>query len=678
MIGSRQISTGAFVLFASALTAADASTTGWSSTPEGNLSVTSEIRRNSQDSLLWKWSFQSDPQQPKDTSGANYLVTPPKEFPKRMFYFDDNTLTFKSERPCEGGKDARGAGLSLWFYNERGASPEVLRLEILSGDKVVGKGWYYLMRTPDKWSHIGFPYERVSSNKITGFRLLAPTMGEPFWCTWSPCGICLSDVEFSAKNVTYDGVEIEPFEEAAVPDGWQSCSKGRLSVSQIRYKEGESSLLWTWREHGAELTYNGANFQQMIGKYPNLAFWVYNEKPSNDRLFLKLYRNGSEVGSFWYFMNFNGWQIFAAPYGMTKLGKNLNVDSLVFTAPGIQGRLWLDFINFGCYGYGAGGYRPATPCADDQQPWIGNAELLKTPESCLYSPSDPSINRPWLPSKIPANKITPEQMNGMDIITKKYTPAIAVQKKSGATFDTARLDGLENELRRWNIKRTEAGVTGRAISSRLNNIPDGYSLFSFCKIAEKATAAYLEARGIGDSPSADRLLDVCKKLLEHLMDQGQGSNSNNYFCYIPRDILKMREELKANGLYDRLVNAESFYRGKEMLYAKEPNGCLDVIHGDYMSLFPLLVLAEDPSTRMQNIQLLKRALDRICSRLDLAPFGADGTAFHHGLHHIDYAGYEIPSLITMIQNIGDAYLRASPDAYEILKKWDLHHSVVSL
>ena len=172
---------------------------------------------------------------------------------------------------------------------------------------------------------------------------------------------------------------------------------------------------------------------------------------------------------------------------------------------------------------------------------------------------------------------------------------------------------------------------------------------------------------------------VCVDLIEHLVDQGLAEGDNNNFLSFCRDdsrfgidsekVLAIGEELAAAGLLDDVVRAMNYYNGTDQTFSQTPSGDTDVILNYYGLQYRLLLCISDPSQRLQRLKAFRRALNLICTRLDQQPFGADGTAYHHGMHHWCYAGYEIPSVLRFLQTFNDTCFRLDPAAYETLKRF---------
>ncbi|MEI6422478.1 MAG: chondroitinase family protein, partial [Lentisphaerota bacterium] len=219
---------------------------------------------------------------------------------------------------------------------------------------------------------------------------------------------------------------IENFETESVPPGWTASDGAVINVGGERFKSGARSLLWSWDKDGATLTcswpagFNG--IKELDPKKPvSLAFWIYNEKPLSGfdakgggpfdnvlRLEL-LGRDGELVGKSWYCLNFKGWRPLGAPYAQLGVKEGQIVTGFRLKAPHAlgSGRFYLDYVNTRC---------TDRLLPDYQQPWVTYPALVavhcperllpdyptilatETPAKYIYSSSDISVNRPWLPA----------------------------------------------------------------------------------------------------------------------------------------------------------------------------------------------------------------------------------------------------------------------------------------
>lgn len=636
---------------------------GWTSNQKNCLSVIDNLQKGGRKSLLWKWEYSSNVSDTRTDIQA-YLQKYPTHFGLNASYFHDNILSVRFDAPLE--KSGPGQGLSLWCYCRRPGCVPMLRLEILGGDKVVGRGWYKLY---PGWRRLSFPYRRTRQGPITGFRLLAPTNYPPQWPYNAPEYLCLDDVETNASKTTYNGEEIESLDGTTLPEGWKADSSGRLTMCANRRKSGDASLLWTWDRPGASLVYTNPLGFERINKWQCFAFWVHNAPCSPKKLRLELLGKGKTLGGCWYTLDFEGWHVLAAPYEQIGWNGVDHVDSVRLSAPDdkTRGRLHLDFVNLTCIGEGGFGYRPATPCADFAQPWMGKPDLLKNPEKCLYSKRDISVNRPWLPPPVSADAITPRQMADMEKLRGPAPPPFPL--KQTGSIAPKRIEEIESLMEHWGIEEADGVVSGRPIASRLNSPPEAFHVcYDFNELLNRSINAHWDARRIGDTKSAARLLKISRRLLDFAADQGMFSCSDN-FNTLSLELVRC-EGVATAETFSKLLYCAFFGIGGGLDICKEePSGDTDIILGYYSRLPRIISMFSDPAERLQKLQAFVRGINRICERVNLDPFGPDGTAFHHRMHHWSYASYEIPVLLHIAESLNKTSFQLDPAVNASIKKW---------
>ena len=642
---------------------------GWTSEPDGSLSVIDARKKSGEKCLLWKWKFNSD-QPDTRTTLQEYLAKQPTHFGVKVSYLDDNVLTIKFPKPLEQS-DLEQRGLSFWYQRPRGGDCH-LRLEILSGDKVIGRGWYLYSRRTRGWQPCNFPYSRLEQKgPVTGFRLLAPTGDVPQWVYCSADCLCMDDLDINAPKVTYNGTDIDPLDGDTVPAGWDAGTKGKLKMTHKRYFSGDACLQWTWDKPGASLTYtNPAGFSR-VDKKQNFAFWVYNETPSSKQLRLEFWNKDQKLGDCYYNLGFQGWHVLAAPYEEID---SQGADRVRLLAPADmpQGKLYLDFVNLQCYGQAPGGYRPKTPLADSVQPWSRKPELLKNPLPYTDSMRDLSIGRPWIPPLISPDKMTAKQKADLEKLRGKLATLPQAPKDKKGTIPTAVMDQLQAHLEHWNIQESDGIVTGHPIVARLNPPPDAFHISrDFEPLLQRALQAHALARKVGDDEAAEQLAKTCSMLMDFAADQGLFSCSDN-FHPIVFDVNRL-EQVKVVATpeaFEKMLRGIFFGMGfGSRMCEEEPPGDTDTFLYNYSKLLPIIAWIPDPAERLQKYQAISRGGTRIGKRVDFEPFGPDGTCHHHAMHHWDYASYEIPTFIHMIEQLRGTDLQFGPEMYEDVKRW---------
>lgn len=638
----------------------------WKSEPANNLSIITDVKHGGTKSLLWKWEWWTDL---PDTRKTPWDV--PSHYANGMKSdFKKNILTYHD--PSKFQKIAKAkSGLAVWIFTGR-SDPDrgMLRIDLMNGDKVLARGYWYECHG---WQCLKIPYWSTGKEQITGFRILAPQHSRPYWGEEAPTCAAIDDINFDSQDINYNGRYIEDFERDTVPRTWSADAKGSLEVETDLYYSGKSCLAWNWNGTNATLTCRWPEALRTLAGNHCLAFWLYNEQPRKDWITVDFMKDGRVLFSSWYFLNYHGWHVMAAPYA--KLGWNAKnpPDSIRITAPKsvAKGRLFFDFVNFNCIGFGAGWYRPATPAPDKQQPWINNLELLKTPEKCCFMQADPSQGRPWLPAPLPKEKITREQLEFLKKFQPKPLPPPAKPGKNKIPRKTIR--NLYEIFEQLELRSSNITVNGRPISGRLNIPPDAVNTHShFLRyLLGPIVDVHYQARRIGDVDAMTMTKKAILMLVRYYVDQGYTSMSDQYLILKPEDnLLDLLKDWNETDLYDALMEARQFFgsHGGD-LYNEEPPGDSDMI-GNYID-FIRLSCRMNPVLAVQSLQIAQRSINRICSRVNAQPFGPDGTFYHHGMHHWDYASYECPIIFWFIETFAGTPYQLDKQCYEICKKYTL-------
>ena len=498
-------------------------------------------------------------------------------------------------------------------------------------------------------------------------------------------------------------IAVENFESDAVPKGYTATKGSKLVVTPERFKSGDKSLRWSWKEPESSLTITAPSGLTPMSDKECLAFWLYNEKPSENILWLELLRNGNVVGNCWYAMDFKGWRPLAAPYAQVYTCTEhfmTNPDypaldavrlkapsSRLYEVPGAEpGRLYLDYVNFKC---------PDKPHADNQQPWIDKPEMLNTatPEKFIYSTHDLSRNRPWLPPLKPESAITAEERESMATIVRR---CVEGDKERGlaplvpivtGVSDAKVLDDCHDLLK---IKRSPDGIiTGRPVIPSVgwatwtfNNPPDGIVLSSSPNCGRLTTAimgrlvgAYWFEVRKGSGEKAQEYLTAFIDLCEHLLDQGfaEGNNNISSSGFNVWDIVFMREELEKAGLLKEMLLAGAAtsiaLRGDVLMhedwakvgyFPRNTDVALE-----YGRLLALTALLPDPAERLQRLYAYQRAVSLLCDPKLGEPYAWDGTMHHHPQFNVNYAAgvYMIDAC-----NLAGTCFKPYPEAMALLKR----------
>lgn len=154
--------------------------------------------------------------------------------------------------------------------------------------------------------------------------------------------ICFSN---EIKDFKVEKIGYVYFFEKSVPDNI-SVENGKLSISNLRYKDGTSSLYWQFNSN-SKLIFNN----DIVNNENSLPFtfmvWIYQEKAHpNKNLKFEFYNDNKVEKTFKLNLNFKGCHGLAIPY-KDMLGNNYTkLNKLIITAPNLEDAIYIDQLVF--------------------------------------------------------------------------------------------------------------------------------------------------------------------------------------------------------------------------------------------------------------------------------------------------------------------------------------------
>lgn len=470
---------------------------------------------------------------------------------------------------------------------------------------------------------------------------------------------CLTSLEARAENPGAD------FERHT--DGWNPSSGSTIKRSTRHYKDGTHSLEWGWQRPKSTLAYT---FEpQQIRRHKQAAthfgFWLYNESPRDERLYLDLYKGNTLLFTCWYNMNYSGWRVLGLNTMQAGLPPGTEFDKAVFRTEASSGAIWLDAVAPSLMS------GPVQP--DDQQPWAANAAMLQLPPGqTRYSSRDISLNRPYLPAFIPSDRISASARKDMQEMEKHYLQHIGHGGQPYHDFST-----LKADFEKLDIREENGIVTGKPIAlsdNGFHTIPGSVDFKkAYLPLFRSLSAAVHQEQGDNRKQAETMYLLMCR----HFLDQGFQEGNNNfgwigngydYRHYSPA-VFGRRGLLEQAGLLDKMAKSTAWFNmGNAMLSAKPYSSC-DQFYNYSSNLPAAILMIPDEAERYQRLRAYKHYLDTTIGKNDL-PFGRDGTAHHHMGHHLSYGGYTPPALMrTQIAPFRDTEFRIAPATQEKLRAY---------
>jgi len=452
----------------------------------------------------------------------------------------------------------------------------------------------------------------------------------------------------------------EDFENAL--DGWQTTG-GKAEASTVRFKAGKRSLRWEWTP-GAVLEYK---FKIVAaGADSGFGLWFYNPASSLKRLRVAVFKDNKKLAEVWFNLNFHGWSPLGADYKELGMGPATEINRLEFYAPEDVrgGEFFLDSVQPKC--------STKNLCPDARQPWIHNTAMLALPpEKTFYNDADISLNRSWLPTLTPPEKINSEALRELNRVTDYFLAHPPHQQ-----FPDYKNPGeLEAEFAALGIHERNGVITGPPLETGSRNtmfLPQSEPL-EFCTrllpLFQKLGTALDREKGAAREKVAAMALTLCRYMLDQGVQEGSGNLGwigNGYdFRYFPAVILKLRPELEKAGILDEMAKSAAWLANGDKMLSAHPKATCDDMYNYSSNLPGCLALIPDTAQRYQRFKALKNYYDRII--LNPIPFGPDGTIYHHGGHHLAYGSYAAPTLVkTQLAPLEKTEFAISPEAKERL------------
>lgn len=452
---------------------------------------------------------------------------------------------------------------------------------------------------------------------------------------------------------------VETFENG-VPATYMATGRP-LAISELSFKSGSHSLLWSWENAQDSLLVRDAARLAKRSPKSGFAVWVHNGSPRPARLAFDLLQGDKIVASGWFWMDYHGWRLLGANYAQLGVAPGQACDGLrVHPVDGVTaGRLFLDDLNLN-FDY--------SPGRTYETPWVGMANGLVNPPLVVLSAADPSVNRPWLPAR-PKTVSVAEKAD----IARLETIFIPRRTGPGRGLQAAQLASLRQTFASYRIRRQEGEISGRPIDGGTALRPEGYvDSNEYTKFCEQVKNGYYQSK---DPAEVEELRRMFVDLTEHLLDQGWGPGNrlaawDNYPAGSLSCFYAMQDVLAQAGLADMVARALMDNYGSHspgQFTAEHPSSSMDGLGYWNRELFACSLMFADESARLQHLRISQRFLDLALVHPDtIAP---DGCVYHHGGFHYAYASYNLPRLIAVLRETAKTQFRMSPEAQERLRTY---------
>lgn len=458
-----------------------------------------------------------------------------------------------------------------------------------------------------------------------------------------------------------------------------SSEKSSVSLSTLRSKDGNQSLLWSFDKNGKLVYEQEIDLSNDDNVLPQtFLLWIYSEKPINDVLKVSFTEQGNVKKYFEVNLNFKGWRGIAVPF---RDMSGVQVDKLdkVELTVGTEGQLYLDQLFFNLP------VDNRNPIPDYITPFVNpsvNTAVNKN-WNALYM-YDRMLDRVYPVINMNYNgNINPSTAS----IIEKFEYHIG-ENASGtvdavlATFD--------------NFKITE---NNGVIDGKILDYPARQAFLRNENVFNEEERKYLldsiQMRDLGKN-----LLDMAKLLrysniteedrnklsdsfilgTKYIFDQGfvRGSSMQvvTHLGYQNREMFDawflMRDLLRDRGLLSEAQGSMMWHTGLGRIF-EDPNTIVDanvdILNTQLQWMLKSILLIGDEKQQNQLATQFKNWLDTslLQSKGIAGGFKEDGSIFHHGQHYVAYGRDAFNGLAPTVYAMSGSDYALSNEAQKLLE-----------
>ncbi len=473
---------------------------------------------------------------------------------------------------------------------------------------------------------------------------------------------------FVAAPSAFPAAAWELFESQNPPAGWSASGTGsQIRTVATRSLQGTRALEWSWTQPATSVTWNISPATSGSG---NLVFsqWVRLENPiPGGQLRVELRSTDGGVRAFHMNLDFTGWRTVFVPYSSMSGNANNNVNRVTWSLVGIRplsGTIYLDQIILG---------HPMDDrfqYADLQVPFVWQNEPKSMWESRVH----------WHHARPDPVAPTAAENSAVQNLLQTWDAMLI----GSGSVTSATVDGWQNELNRYNVRRENGIVRGNQIYYRQypgNAYPSALASLISGKEGPNAfqdfTILMLNlARGwhrTTDPQLRARIASMIVLMSEHLLDQGwaSGSNQGSLFLlgYQSREYMRAvylaRHIFADAGMLDEMAEAARWYSQTGSLLDDRTAPNMDFFNTMMQGMLLSILMEPDNQIRVAWLRAFSEKMsDRIVDKGvgDVNGFKPDGTAFHHSGHYPAYASGAIRVLGEVFETFHDTPFELRDDA----------------
>ena len=469
------------------------------------------------------------------------------------------------------------------------------------------------------------------------------------------------------------------FEEPQVPD-CISATQSQLSISDIHYKDGKSSMEWAFNPGAVLQLKKDLKFEKKdpTGKDLYLSafiVWVYNEEPLDAAVEFEFLKDGRKCTSFPFRINFKGWRAAWVCYERDMQGTpEEGMNELRIVAPNAKGRLFIDHL------ITATKVDARQQTADLQVPFVNagtNNHWLVVYKHSLLKPD------------IELTPVTDKQKQEMQLLEKRFRDMNYTKGK----ITDKEVETIRKKYDFYRITYKNGQVSGVPIymvraSEAYERIIPGWDKDMLTKLGVEMRAYFDLMKRIAvaynNSEAKPEIHEEMKRkflaMYDHITDQGvtYGSCWGNihHYGYSVRGLylayFLMKDVLREAGKLQEAEQTLRWYAITNEVYPKpEGNGIdMDSFNTQTAGRIASILMMEDTPEKLQYLKSFSRWIDYGCRPAPglAGSFKTDGGAFHHRNNYPAYAVGGLDGATNMIYLFNHTEFAVSELAHKTVKE----------
>lgn len=451
--------------------------------------------------------------------------------------------------------------------------------------------------------------------------------------------------------------------ENKVPTCFSTKKSGKLSISDLFYKDGEKSLEWNYQP-GSVLTIKcDSNIildKDKVNRY-GINLWIYNEHPQADSLlFLFLSPTGHVSYQFGFRLSAAGWR--ACWIGFQHmLGDKTEkeIALLKIIAPQKKGRVFLDRFTLPVKNINL----RTTP--DQQMPYNNSLTFRDLWHWCrVWQWEQYTYDIPL------SQSLTPSEQEELHTIEQRLSSTLDVRRD----YKTA-IEKAEATFQKAHIRHSLSGFTGAPIVAP-DELNRSKGEMSWNDIEAMLAGFAYDAYYNHSAKAEKKYFLVWDYAINQGFAFGSGMGTNHHYGYQVRKIYTtawlMRDKIWKSANCDNILATLIFWSALQETRrpcAQERDELLDSWHTLLMAKTISALMFIDERERSRALKGLTRW---VSTSLHYTPgtiggIKIDGTTFHHGGFYPAYTTGVLASLGTFISLTNDTQYEPTTEARQILK-----------